>query len=57
MFTRNLSLLLTTALIGGAVHADDAATSFSEAATDADINLVFLSVMTDGENLDRKSVV
>jgi len=48
---RNLTLLCTLVSVIGIAQADDAVTSFSEPATAEDIDLVYLSVMTDGENL------
>jgi len=47
-----LCLLLASPVVA---QADDAATSFSEPATAADIELVYLSILTDGENLPEGS--
>jgi cytochrome c len=54
MYMRNLSLVGTLLMATGMAQADDAS-SFSEPATAADIKLVYLSIMTDGENLPEGS--
>jgi cytochrome c len=48
---RNLSVALAAVSITVTAQADDAATSFSEPATAEDIELVHLSIATDGDNL------
>jgi cytochrome c len=48
-------LLCTLSVIAGVAHAEKPATGFSEPATAADIELVFLSIMPDGENLPAGS--
>ena len=55
MSMRNLPLFCTLLLAVGTVQADDAPGSFSEPATAGDIELVYLSILTDGENLPAGS--
>lgn len=55
MFMRNLPIACTALLAIALAQADDTVTRFSEPATAADINRVFLSVLPDGENLPEGS--
>ena len=55
MSMRNLPLVCTLLMTVSLVQAGDAVTSFSEPATTEDIDLVYLSIMTDGENLPEGS--
>lgn len=55
MSMRSLALCCTLLAGAGVAHADDSAISFSEPATAEDIEVVYLSVLTDGENLPEGS--
>ena len=55
MFTRKLPLVCTLLIAVAMAQAEDAVTSFSEPATAGDIDLVSLSILTDGQNLPAGS--